>query len=927
MMEQKPFRFFLLLQLLICPLLLWSILNNFQLLSDRREMLSAQSQALRDWDQFCQQFEYQKDFIILLHSPSLKDKLDQPECSERHQLESATDQLGQALEQDQNFANIAYKVDSPVFETQALFFLPPSQLQRLEHTLVEAKPFLDRLAQPLGLEQILLGLNQQPALNNNLVQTLGVFSRALRNLNASITERGDHRFESPLNDYEPDIAAIRHQPLSPGSRRFFIVLSSGDTYVVMAHANTNQTTKQSSNPQSASTKSWWWQTPAFSQVAQERAELGTQIQAMEALKAQVGKIQRSFPNLQVYVTGEAALENLELQEGINDIRRTAILAVALIVIVATSLVRCPRAIFTILACCTIGWVWQLGLVSLLGPLTILTAQHLIFYGVISLWWTTHTTLRFLLLQHSAQTRKSPAHQAGRHRSAIALLQVQRSWLREAKPFVIAVLAMWICLGWNHPALATLGFFTLLSLGTTLVQVGWLLPALLWLTFGPRFELSARQRRAPLGQVVARLIGHPYTKERRWSQLSQAVLILALLIGLGGLPRQTFESNLLELPGGGENFVTTENFLRPLGYSSMYGLVVARSLEESRQIAKRLVENPDVSRVEGLYQMWPSQLEEKRSQVAKIVALAQKLSPPQQNRERSTQELLQLRELFLTTESQLQRSLKLPQTDPAIQQQAQQLLEDLHQVRLKLDIDNPGPVEAGLSHFQKAFLSDLSFRIRFLKAQSTHPPEIDACVPAPLLLRTASRDGSYVLRVFPKHDPWNLQTISEFSRVLKSQGAMATGTPILLLEYLAQVRSSLLYGLSAFMALVLLAFAISPKRRATSAIFVRSCGVAAASLGWSAWLGLSLNALNIWFWLLALQLSWLHCLGRQSSDRRNWAEPFFLTTGLIALALSVWLLSTHLGVQSCAALAALTLALSLVIERRPLRTPLARISQD
>lgn len=885
----------LLVSLLCLPFLLWNWLQHLQILSDRREMLSPTSQAAENWEQFCQRYRYEKDFIILIHDPTAASSSDN--CPE---VVAATEQLGRSLANDSTFEDVFYKIDSDDFHRQALFFLSKGQLSEIQRLLTSGRGFLQQLANPRGLDGLLKSLQTSPENLDgapekpyqNLRDLLPIWNHALKSLNLAIESRGDFQYQSPFGEIQPATDALYGRHVRPGDHLFYLRLVNARTQVVFAQPHLPKSSMSG---------------PRF---VTQQAEVFSDLRALDKLKSHISEVRRFYPKLQIFLTGEAALETAELAEAWRDCLWVGVLTLLMLTVSILAVIRCPRALLILTVSTVIGWIWLLGIDASLAPLNILTAQHLIFFGVVSIWWNAHTLLRFAMSRRSMGCTR------------LAKSAMKAGWKKEILPFSVCSLAMCICLSWNNPSIQTLVAYTALSLAVVALQTTLLLPALVELCM-PLGSLPAKRAGVVLKPVSAsvslRLLSF-FRASRRVSRLETrltAVLVLAASIaGFIALPGQTLDSNLLDLPGRGQECLQTENFLQPLGYSSLYGMVTAPSVDESRAVAARLLKNPAVSRVDGLYQLWPSDLAAKRPLISEIRRLSRDLKPPVLESKRSVSELISLRSIFFETSYQLENRCKQElKAEPSenLKEQMRILVRELSSIRIHLDMGNPGPVEAGLSSYQKQLIADLKTCVEFLQAQVEQPPVLERLIPEELRSRTLGADGSAVLRVFPKGDSWNLRDLKAFSAALQAEDPHATGTPFLLLEYLSEVRRSLRIGVTGFAALFTVLWVVLPAWRPITSMVLRSLVFAGIGLGLAAVLGISLNALNVWLWLLSIEVNWLFQLARQSSDRRNWAEPLFLCGGFLAVAASSLLAANHHGVRSCAAVFGLSLVCQVLLE--------------
>lgn len=82
---------------------------------------------------------------------------------------------------------------------------------------------------------------------------------------------------------------------------------------------------------------------------------------------------------------------------------------------------------------------------------------------------------------------------------------------------------------------------------------------------------------------------------------------------------------------------------------------------------------------------------------------------------------------------------------------------------------------GLISYATQLRQDLTTRLDFLHAQSVNAPPGIEKLPAELRVRSLSRSGKVVSRIFPRHDCWEREPLEQFIRQLRQVDLKVTGS--------------------------------------------------------------------------------------------------------------------------------------------------------
>lgn len=434
---------------------------KFTFLTDRREMLPAEMPAHQAWVQFCQDFDYRSDFMVLAYN-SESGQSSSRRAPAAQEAQEAVQLLGQRLTRDSLFEQVFFKIDAPSLTDSALYYVSTVQLNQIEGLLRAARTWILDLAKPNGLLRLVqrLGTTPAPDLGRQIKPLLDTLVRVLEALVRNIETRGQEPYESPFSEYQPEAEGLINRNVRPGQREFFYTLADGKTYVVMAQATRTKDSPGRILPQ----------------------DYSTHLKALRALREHLSEVKKSHPGVDFFVTGEAAVETEEVNNALHDAARCGLLGILFLALSTLTVVHCPRALACILLSNLVAAAWLAGVDAMLGPLNILTAQHWLTAGVVSLWWSFHTVLRFLLQLRSRGCAEGAWTAAG------------ASWAPEARLFLFAATLLWLSLGLvGGPPLASLGRYCLLSLGLVSLETGFLLPALIAVAYHHKPESNTSGR--------------------------------------------------------------------------------------------------------------------------------------------------------------------------------------------------------------------------------------------------------------------------------------------------------------------------------------------------------------------------------------------------------------------------------------------------
>ena len=485
-----------------------------------------------------------------------------------------------------------------------------------------------------------------------------------------------------------------------------------------------------------------------------------------------------YPDLRFRVTGEGLLMLDEMETAIRDSVRSALLAVVGVgglIVLGFAEVRRPMLVM-LSALLAMGW--NLGLVSWLpGHLNVVTVWVNTLVVVLAADLGIH-----LLYRYEEERCKGLAdEEAMRVSLAQTGLENKVGCLAAAGAFAPLLLSDLACLR------------ELALVAATGTAMAWLATS----TALPSMLLLQERSRHP-----SRIRHHEdrdLIRAERWALKSPWTTVLlfalvtgALLVCSGPIP---VASNLLEMQDPDLDSVRTA---RSLGTrSTLPALCLAPDLEALSRLVTRLEALPSVERVESLAPLFPEDLPAKASRVRRIRSDVEGLSLPRLRPLRGLEDLERAEGELQALAQTVNRAL--PGWDSS--SPMAELHATLQSLEAVLRDSGPGPVEDALEFTRLEVTRDFQATLGLLQAQKVPPPPRLEALPQALLSRTVGRSGRILVRVYPREELDQTDSVRRFLADLRRVDPQVTGAPVLM-ERLTAGTSEALFQATRMAALLL-----------------------------------------------------------------------------------------------------------------------------
>ena len=823
--------------------------------TDRTQLLDPEHPIQRSWKAFRTEFGGNVDIVVLI-------------AGEGDEVKAACGRLADLLLADSaHFQEVFYRLELPEVGKRALYFLSIDQLRHLDEQLRWLQPWM--LPAQQGVVSLLDSLTQlsDREARAHIQPILPLLAKVQKGLIASLESRGTAPYQSPLPVFRPESKMLEGQAYTPGQTIFYNQVRDERTCMMMV------------KPRDCS------------------GSFQADSETIAHLRHLVQELMRSHPRVQCMVSGEPVINTDEMVGGRDDACNSGITAIVLVCVLLTlafrDTLRPALATFSLL----VGLTWSLAFAALtVGTLNLLTVHFATILVGLSM------TFAIQLLGHYQELR---AGHPSLENSAILEETLAQTGPQSFIGAVTTAVAFWSLHFTNFRAAGELGLITGTGVLLTFLSVLTLLPILLSL-FPPHVTQPLRiPGFATLGELLQR---------RPWEVLGISLFItLYSLTWIGNVP---FNYNVLSLQAKGSDSVRVEGFLQSLGYSSLFAVTTAPSMEEAYRLAQRFESLGTVAHVESVAQLMPRGLEQKRPIIADILARARyfKAVPPLSQGlpprvpgtavdSLGADQLLELNRRFTRAADRLDKILNQlpPSSDRKLVQSQTTRLRQL------LDPALPGPVEDSLQAYQEALTADLERQSTFLHQQESAPPDLLNSLPAAFRSRSISVSGNICLRIFPTADCWEREPLERFVKQLQRVDPKVTGTPLLIYYYLEELRNA--YAAAGRNALavicILLLIHFRSFREAGLALFPKLLGVV-WMIGLMGLSHVSFNAANFLALPITLGIGLIFGVNILLECRSGGVAGLLdsstgaavLLSGLTAIiGFSSFLMASHLGVSS------------------------------
>ncbi len=696
--------------------------------TNRADLIDPGQDFHQRWMSFVEKFGDDSDIVIAV------------EGKNPDQIRPVLERIGTQLnEETELFSRVLYKVDPTALRHKALQYLNPTELEQANSRLEMYAPILEGHWNRAGLEsysrrladhiQLLSQKQASGELSSLLVQT--------QQLVASLSDfmQNPTGFSNPW----PEVVSQNAFPHANVTEPQYQLTPNGKMGFVLAL------------PRNVSTD--------FSGSSRSIARV-TKILEEARLE---------FPEVHIGMTGIPVLEADEMRRSQSDMAAASVISfigVLMISLIGFRGIRHPMMSMSMIA---VGTAWAMGFATIaIGHLNILSMSFVtILIGVGD--YGTHYVASYLENRHKGLPLMDALGETTQKVGpgiVTAAITTSLSFFAAAFTTFLGVAELGIIAG---------GGILLCAVATFAV-----LPPLIALADR---RLEPRQLPVPFqGQMLRKVLkGYPGPVAIIGFVILTVLTVSIFEVRDGQLAfRLRYDYNLLNMQAKGvESVELQKKIFEEANGSLLYAVSTTDSPQHVRILKERFLELPTVSRVEDLAGYLPAySADETNLLVQAIHARLSGLSELPRG-------IPQLDPSAIGTALENLLTALKSQPDPLAQATSMQLdamLNGLDQLPLEHQIQL-------LAGYQQGMLISLHRQFQMLAAISNPEPISANDFPEALRSRFVSNSGDWLLRVYPMHEIWDEEPLTQFVKDVRSVDPDVTGTPLQNFEAAHQIQQS------------------------------------------------------------------------------------------------------------------------------------------
>lgn len=699
--------------------------------TERSDLIDQRAEFHRRWMDYTKSFGEASDIVLVVES---KDKA---------RVREALNALGTQLKADSDhFTNVLYRIDVKSLRSKGLQFLTPEELVASSRNLDQLRSTTGGQWNNLKLDSLFNGLARQVQYSRS--QNANTNSNDLMARADGLASSMNHYINNPKDFQSPWPMLMPVDPMLVGGT------SDGSRYLTNSDG-----------------------TLGFLKVRAvvEKGSFSGSGEAIEQLRTLAAETSEKYPKVSVGLTGIPVLEYDEMQRSQKDMTLASgisILGVGLIMFLGFRGFRHPGLAIAMLL---ISMTWAFGYTTLvIGHLNILSVSFAAILIGLGIDFAIHYLTRYLELRHEGEHLR------------LALLKSSSSVGTGIVTAAVTTALAFFCASFTS-------FLGIAELGI-IAGGGILLCAVATFVVLPALIALADRRVEPQKLPTPFQANWLRTLTTRFPRL---VLLgsLAVIVGLGSQmfeysngeikPRISYDYNLLNLQAKGIDSVELqERVFEKADHSLLFGVAMADSEQEARDLSRKFEELSTVHHVECLASKLPSHSLSATSPY--IREIQSKLS-------------------YLPSQPARTGSVDPNAVGSAIDRLYRQLREHRHDDAVKI----AGKFDQFLDQFETLTLSRQASFLRAFQYRATQSllndlkamaqatslvPYKHRDLPRELTSRYYSRkDGKWLLQIYPKEQIWDVEPLAQFVEEVRTVDPFVTGTPFQNYEASRQIKLS------------------------------------------------------------------------------------------------------------------------------------------
>ena len=712
------------LSIILAGLSIWVTGEKLTFKTGRGDLVAKGLPYVKLYEEYRDQFEDLEGMVIVAESES-------PE----KMAEFAETLAAKLKVRHDLFSQVIYKFDTSYFRSRFLLYLDPPDLESLQTKLEEHQNFIESVNASPGLNPLLNEINRE--ISSGMVDSLmtdflggddveeeekkndendlNLLIRIIKEMNRSLKKY--YHYESPWQSlFNSGEESLREKG--------YLVSKNEKLLFILAVPNEDETSFT-----------------GYKDSVYSAREL-------------IAEVKKDFPSISVGLTGEDVISTDEMittQKDVELASKIALGGVALLFIIAfKGIVKPLLAVFSLL----IALAWSLGFTSLtVGHLNILSVVFTTILIGLGIDFGIH------ILERYKEERKE-----GDDISTALQKTLQGTGQGNFSGAITTAMAFGAMVLTDFIGIVELGWIAGWGILFCMIAMVLLLPALITLEEKWRNPVYTNSVEKPITASISWL-------DRFFSHYKLIITACCLLVLLSSLALRTahFDYNLLNLQTKGTEAVKYEmRILENAGRSAWSAAMIADTLEEVRQKETQLKTLPTIENVESIAAMVPKHQEENLQYVRENISpLLSELYVEEEDESFSLKALTKtLKRIRFKLQGREGKEDKVTQAAREIDKffkEVESVEEDL--------------AEAQLQEFSEELFVDYRGLIADLK-KNAEPKLVEISeIPKSLRDRYISKQGKYLITIFPSVDIWNLDERNRYLKDLRSVDANVTGSAV------------------------------------------------------------------------------------------------------------------------------------------------------
>ena len=712
------------LSIILAGLSIWVTGEKLTFKTGRGDLVAKGLPYVKLYEEYRDQFEDLEGMVIVAESES-------PE----KMAEFAETLAAKLKVRPDLFSQVIYKFDTSYFRSRFLLYLDPPDLESLQTKLEEHQNFIESVNASPGLNPLLNEINRE--ISSGMVDSLmtdflggddaeeeekkndendlNLLIRIIKEMNRSLEK--NYHYKSPWQSlFNSGEESLREKG--------YLVSKNEKLLFILAVPNEDETSFT-----------------GYKDSVYSAREL-------------IAEVKKDFPSISVGLTGEDVISTDEMittQKDVELASKIALGGVALLFIIAfKGIVKPLLALFSLL----IALAWSLGFTSLtVGHLNILSVVFTTILIGLGIDFGIH------ILERYKEERKE-----GDDISTALQKTLQGTGQGNFSGAITTAMAFGAMVLTDFIGIVELGWIAGWGILFCMIAMVLLLPALVTLEEKWRKPVYTKSVEKPITASISWL-------DRFFSHYKLIITACCLLVLLSSLALRTahFDYNLLNLQTKGTEAVKYEmRILENAGRSAWSAAMLADTLEEVRQKETQLKTLPTIENVESIAAMVPKHQEENLQYVRENLSpLLSELYVEEEDESFSLKALTKtLKRIRFKLQGREGKEDKVAQAAREIDKffkEVESVEEDL--------------AEAQLQEFSEELFVDYRGLMADLK-KNAEPKLVEISeIPKSLRDRYISKQGKYLITIFPSVDIWNLDERNRYLKDLRSVDANVTGSAV------------------------------------------------------------------------------------------------------------------------------------------------------